>query len=69
MLGLVPYDFRVPSFRRIREILWDAEDPRFVVPTFFGLGCTLNLRSAPRHPFQALLLVAFIWWLGMGRRG
>jgi len=60
ILGLVPYDFRVPSFRRIRETLWDAKDPRFLVPTFFGVGWTVNLRSAPRHPLQALLLVALV---------
>ena len=69
ILGLAPYDFRVPSFRRIRETLCNAEDPRFLVPTFFGVGWTLNLRSALRHPLQALLLVAFsIWRLRVGRR-
>ncbi len=69
ILGLAPYDFRVPSFQRIRETLCNAEDPRFLVPTFFRVGWALNLRSALRHPLPALLLEAFIiWWLRMRRR-
>jgi hypothetical protein len=62
IFGLVPYDFRPPSLARARETFWNARDPRFLVPTFFGVGWTVNLRSAPRHPWQALLLAAFIIW-------
>ncbi len=58
ILGLVPYDLRLPNLSRARRKLWNAEDERFLVPTFFGVGWTVNLRSAPRHPFQALLLAA-----------
>jgi uncharacterized membrane protein len=39
----VPYDFRVPTFRRVRERLWNPEDPRIFTPTVFGVGWALNL--------------------------
>ncbi len=57
---LVPYDFRFPSLARARQTFWNARDTRFLVPTLFGIGWTTNLRSAPRHPLQALLLAALI---------
>jgi hypothetical protein len=60
ILGLVPYDFRSPTLARARETFWNAEDERFLVPTFLGVGWTVKLRSAPRHPLQALLLAAFV---------
>jgi hypothetical protein len=66
---LVPYDLRPPSLERVRLMFWNAEDSRFLVPTFFGAGWTANPRSAPRHPLQALLLAAFkLWRLRTGRR-
>jgi hypothetical protein len=68
ILGLVPYDFRTPSLARARETFWNAEDERFLVPTFFGVGWTLNLRSAPRHPLQAFLIMAFVVWCLYVRR-
>ncbi len=68
ILGLVPYDFRSPTLARARETFWNAEDERFLVPTFFGVGWTVNLRSAPRHPLQALLLAALVIWRLRGRR-
>lgn len=60
IFGLIPYDFRLPTPARARERLWNAGDERFLVPTLFGVGWTANLRSAPRHPFQAGLLLALI---------
>ena len=69
IFGLVPYNFRPPSLERARRTFWNAEDSGFLVPTFFGVGWTANLKSAPRHPLQTLLLAAFILWrLRAGRR-
>ena len=59
-LGLIPYDVRPPSLARLRERLWNPRDERFLVPTFFGVGWTVNLRSAPRHPIQALAVVPLV---------
>ena len=68
ILGLVPYDLRAPSIARARETFWNAEDGRFLVPIFLGVGWTVNLRSAPRHPLQALLFAAFVIWRLRARR-
>ncbi len=69
IFGLVPYDLRPPTLERARRTFWNAGDSRFLVSTFFGAGWTANLRSAPHHPLQALLLAAFLlWWLPAGRR-
>ncbi len=62
ILGLVPYDLRVPSFGKIRRTLWNADEERFIVPTIFGAGWTVNLRSATRHPLQAGVVVARVLW-------
>ena len=68
IFGLVPYDFRAPSLQRARNRLWNESDRRFLVPIVFGVGWTLNLRSAPHHPFQALLVAAVILWRLRARR-
>ena len=60
--GLVPYDFRSPSLARARQTFWNARDQRFLVPVFFGIGWTVNLKSVSRHPLRALLLTALIVW-------
>jgi Family of unknown function (DUF5808) len=62
ILGLVPYDFRFPSPERARRRFWNPGDERFLVPTFFGIGWTVNLRSAHRHPLQAVLVAPFVLW-------
>ena len=69
IFGLVPYDFRLPSLKRARRTFWNAEDSGFLVPTFFGVGWTANLKRAPRHPLQALLLATFVLWRLRACRG
>ena len=39
----VPYDFRFPALRRVRERWWNPEDPRIFTPHVFGVGWSLNL--------------------------
>lgn len=39
----IPYDFRKPTFARVRERLWSPESPVLLAPTIFGVGWTLNL--------------------------
>ncbi len=66
--GLVPYGLRPLSLKRARRAFWNAEDARFLASALFGVGWT-TLRSAPRHPLQGLLLVAFVLWrLRAGQR-
>ena len=38
----VPFEFRVPTVRRFRERLWNADDPRIFTPQVFGVGWTVN---------------------------
>jgi hypothetical protein len=45
----VPYDFRVPTLRRLRHRMWNPAEPDVVVPTVFGLGWTVNLARLLRR--------------------
>jgi len=38
----VPYDFRMPTSERLRERLWNPEDPRIFTEHFFGVGWSIN---------------------------
>ena len=46
--GVVPYDFRPPTVDRVRQRLWDADEPLFT-PHVFGVGWTLNLGRLARR--------------------
>ena len=39
----VPYEFRRPTVRRLRERLWSPESPQILVPHLFGVGWTVNV--------------------------
>ncbi|MGH9176210.1 MAG: DUF5808 domain-containing protein, partial [Vicinamibacterales bacterium] len=51
----VPYDYRVPTPRRLLEQLWSPEDERIILPTVFGVGWTVNFYQLKR---RAQLLIA-----------
>jgi hypothetical protein len=42
---LVPYDFRLPTWERIKETYWNPYESHILVPMVFGLGWTVNLFS------------------------
>ena len=42
----IPYDFRVPTPERIRERLWNPDDPRVLTPMVFGAGWSINFYQA-----------------------
>lgn len=44
--GVVPYDFRPPTWDRVREAYWDPENPSLFTPTLLGVGWTVNLARA-----------------------
>lgn len=46
--GVVPYDFRPPTFQRLRESLWNPDDERLITPHPWGVGWTVNLGRALR---------------------
>ncbi len=70
LLGM-PYDFRVPTLGRIKERMWNPDDPRVVVPRVFGAGWTINfatLREKSRVGFYIALAVTALIYLN-GIRG
>jgi len=38
----IPYDFRRPTWKRIKERCWNPKDKRIFVPKIFGWGWTIN---------------------------
>lgn len=54
----VPYDLRFPTPARIRERMWNPDDPRVITPRVFGAGWTVNfatLREKSKAGFYAAL--------------
>jgi hypothetical protein len=46
--GLVPYDFRKPSLRRMVRALWAPDDPHLFTNTAFGVGWSVNAAQVLR---------------------
>ena len=46
VFGLVPYDFRPPTWERIRGAYWNPESNRLFSDRVFGVGWALNLHCA-----------------------
>ena len=44
--GLVPYDFRPPTWERLRAAYWNPDDDRLFVPRVLGVGWSLNFARA-----------------------
>lgn len=40
--GIVPYDLRPPTPKRLLSRVWAPDDTRIVTPNGFGVGWTLN---------------------------
>ena len=65
----VPYDFRMPTLARIKERMWNSEDPHVLVPRVFGAGWTVNFatlreKSTPGF-YIALVIFALIYLNGL----
>jgi hypothetical protein len=41
-LGLIPYDFRLPTINRFKETFWNEETGRIFTKTLFGVGWGIN---------------------------
>jgi hypothetical protein len=46
VFGAVPYDFRPPTWSRIREAYWNPESDRLLSDRVFGVGWAVNLYRA-----------------------
>jgi len=46
VFGVVPYDFRPPTWQKVREAYWNPESDRLFSDRVFGVGWALNLYRA-----------------------
>jgi hypothetical protein len=46
VFGLVPYDFRPPTWQRIRDAYWNPNSERLFSDRVFGVGWAVNLYRA-----------------------
>jgi hypothetical protein len=46
VLGVVPYDFRPPTWQRIRDAYWNPGSDRLFSDRVFGVGWAVNLYRA-----------------------
>lgn len=46
VLNFVPYDFRPPTFSRIREAYWNPNSDQLFSDRVFGVGWAVNLHRA-----------------------
>ena len=45
----IPYDWRRPTARRLREGVWDPGNPRVFVPKTYGWGYGINFAAVLRR--------------------
>lgn len=50
--GAIPYDFRVPTFERLREAYWDPSSERIFSDKVVGVGWAVNIPTAARKLSQ-----------------
>ena len=43
LLGVIPYDFRLPSFGRLREAYWNPSSNRLFTDRPLGIGWAVNI--------------------------
>jgi len=53
VFGLVPYDFRPPTWERIRAAYWNPNSDRLLSDRVFGVGWAVNLHRAKTLMEQA----------------
>jgi hypothetical protein len=46
VFGVVPYDFRPPTWQRIKEAYWNPESDHLFSDRVFGVGWAVNLHRA-----------------------
>ena len=53
LFGIVPYDFRPPTWHRIRDAYWNPNSEHLFSDRVFGVGWALNLHRAKTLMEQA----------------
>ena len=49
LLGIVPYDFRIPSFSRIRDAYFNPSSDQILSPEPIGVGWAVNFAAVLRR--------------------
>ena len=49
LFGVVPYDFRWPTWARVRQALWNPQSARIFVPQVYGVGWSINVGGLVRR--------------------
>jgi hypothetical protein len=49
LLGIVPYDFRMPSLEGLRAAYWNPRSPKLFTPRPLGVGWAVNIPTALRR--------------------
>jgi hypothetical protein len=44
-LGFIPYDFRLPTFRRVKDSYWNPDSDRIFTPEVWGIGWGINFHA------------------------
>jgi len=42
VVGIFPYDFRIPTIKRLKESFWNPYQSRVFTPSVFGIGWAIN---------------------------
>lgn len=45
IVNFIPYEFRAPTVERLRERLWNPDDPRIFTEHVFGVGWAINFHT------------------------
>jgi hypothetical protein len=49
LLGVVPYDFRLPTIERLRQSYWNPHSPKMFTDRPFGVGWSVNIPTVLRR--------------------
>jgi hypothetical protein len=49
LLGVVPYDFRLPSLSGLRQAYWNPKSPAIFTPRPLGVGWAVNIPTLLRR--------------------
>jgi hypothetical protein len=61
----VPYDIRPPTLDRIRERIWNPDNPQIIVPRVFGAGWTINLGRLKQENIKLFWVVVAVYAVGL----
>ena len=49
LLGVIPYDFRLPSLEGLRQAYWNPRSPKIITPRPLGVGWAVNIPTLLRR--------------------